>query len=985
MISTDIRVGSTVINIFNSELKYEDTNALNLKSDTDTPLSNSKNLNMNRNKYGLVGLLLDLYLGVIGLMLLFMFLGGIYIILLLIWNFANNFFDSLMAFTAIRSGNIIKLRKVKSNQTWEEITFNINNKLFSKELFEKLFNKFWNSIEDKFTKDNHLFILLKIKYTNNEFVTIGKLQRINKSDKNWYLDFVFHNMDFKSEYYNETQIDSFIFSYGFKIGKIENKDNLNIEVVYQNYKVHKLPISMEPKDYGRLIIINKIDLGVNYILQNEKGETINFRKFDNYNEIEFFKSGISLIKFTDVFISKSIFLRNIYNKKFWFKNGTQILSTSEIKTKFITKKTKIKNIVNKFITLDIETFVSNNTLVPYLICFYDGKNIYSFGLWDYKNPEMMILDCLKSIFIRKYNGYSIYIHNMAKFDIIFLLKYLVKIVFVQPIIHNGRIISLTINFGENNKYKIEIKDSYLLLLASLAKLTTGFGVKNVKSIFPHFFVNENNLDYVGTAPDIKYFTEVSKKDYNEYKSNFYNSNWNLRKEAIKYCEIDCISLYQVIYKFNDLIFEHFSKNIHHYPTLPSLAFAIFRSNFMENENIPQISGKVASDIRTGYTGGAVDVYIPKPPKGVKVKGYDVNSLYPAQMFDRLMPIGFPTFFEGNIRAINPNAFGFFYCNITAPDNIKHPIIQTHVKINNMTRTIAPIGSWKDMLFSMEMDNAIKYGYTFEILWGYTFESSNIFKDYVEYLFNLRSIYPRSNPLNYIAKILMNSLYGRFGMDDNFLEINVIHKDYLSDFENKFLDLMVDKIELGKHILIFFHKLDNSNEDNLTPNISIPIAAAITAYARIHMTIFKNNPKINLYYTDTDSAYTDSDIDKELISDSILGKLKLEHICNKAIFLAPKMYYLETEDGKIIYKVKGLSHDIKLNKNEFENLLFKQSFLEKFQSKWRKFLNKGYIEILEQIYTLKITENKRKLIYNENGKLISTKPYIINEDKEIINK
>jgi hypothetical protein len=28
----------------------------------------------------------------------------------------------------------------------------------------------------------------------------------------------------------------------------------------------------------------------------------------------------------------------------------------------------------------------------------------------------------------------------------------------------------------------------------------------------------------------------------------------------------------------------------------------------------------------------------------------------------------------------------------------------------MTRTIAPIGQWTDMLFSMEMDNAMKFGY-----------------------------------------------------------------------------------------------------------------------------------------------------------------------------------------------------------------------------------------------------------------------------------
>jgi len=141
-----------------------------------------------------------------------------------------------------------------------------------------------------------------------------------------------------------------------------------------------------------------------------------------------------------------------------------------------------------------------------------------------------------------------------------------------------------------------------------------------------------------------------------------------------------------------MIFSLFEKNIHHYPTLSSLAFAIFKSNFMEEENIPQLSGKIANDIRAGYTGGAVDMYIPENPKDSKIKCLDVNSLYPSQMATEEMPIGVPTYFQGDIRKLEGNAFGFFYCKIIAPDNIMHPILQTHVKTNNGTRTISPIGS-----------------------------------------------------------------------------------------------------------------------------------------------------------------------------------------------------------------------------------------------------------------------------------------------------
>jgi len=111
----------------------------------------------------------------------------------------------------------------------------------------------------------------------------------------------------------------------------------------------------------------------------------------------------------------------------------------------------------------------------------------------------------------------------------------------------------------------------------------------------------------------------------------------------------------------------------------------------------------------------------------------------------------------------------------------------------------------------------------------------------------------------------------------------------------------------------------------------------------------------------------------MISNTILGKMKLEYILNDAIFLAPKMYYLETIDSKVIYKVKGLKHEVELTKIDFENLLFKQSILEKFQTKWIKNLTFGNIEIRQDLYTLQVTNNKRKLIYDINNKLTSTIP------------
>nr|YP_009487201.1 hypothetical protein [Russula abietina]AWB36103.1 hypothetical protein [Russula abietina] len=542
--------------------------------------------------------------------------------------------------------------RIKSKNRWNDLIIPINNKLFNRSLFENEFKKVWNEISLHLNEKNYVYILFKIKYIDGEIVTIGKLQKLTLLDFSWYIDFIVGNMDFKDQFYRDTRIDSILFSYGIKKGIIPSKDQSKFKGTIQKLKNLEIPISMNPEDFGR-IIIKKDDI---FIIQNNKGQTVELIKSDKINSIEFFKNGISLIKFKDILINSNSFIRIIDNKQYHFENGIQILTSINLKTKFISKMKEHAKEINNFITFDIETFLdSNKNLIPYLLCYFDGKNSTSFWIEDFKNVDELILTCLKSLLVRKYNGYKIYIHNMAKFDIIFLLKYLIQVGKIEPIIHNNKIISIKLKYGQKEEYSIEFKDSYLTLLASLDKLTKGFGVEVKKSIFPHLFVNWDSFNYEGEVPSINYFFKINFTDYENYVCSF-NKNWNLKNEAIKYCNIDCVSLYQVIEKFNHLVFELFSINIHKFLTLPSLAFAVFRTKFMEFKNIPQLKGKVEKDIRAGYTGGSVDVFI---PRGKNIKCYDVNSLYPFIMYSKEMPIGKSTYFEGNILKINPNAFGFF--------------------------------------------------------------------------------------------------------------------------------------------------------------------------------------------------------------------------------------------------------------------------------------------------------------------------------------
>jgi hypothetical protein len=123
--------------------------------------------------------------------------------------------------------------------------------------------------------------------------------------------------------------------------------------------------------------------------------------------------------------------------------------------------------------------------------------------------------------------------------------------------------------------------------------------------------------------------------------------------------------------------------------------------------LPITTGKIYKDIKKSYTGGAVDVYL---PYGENLYLYDINSLYPSAMKRFPMPVGQPSYFEGDILKYNilnvdssdktenqtenksNKPFGFFEVEVTTPEDILNPILQTKLNLDGRgKRTIAPIG------------------------------------------------------------------------------------------------------------------------------------------------------------------------------------------------------------------------------------------------------------------------------------------------------
>jgi len=128
----------------------------------------------------------------------------------------------------------------------------------------------------------------------------------------------------------------------------------------------------------------------------------------------------------------------------------------------------------------------------------------------------MLIQAIKDLMIKKYDNHNVYIHNLSKFDGIFLLKILANLGQIKPLIHHGDLISIGFKF---NNYNITFKDSQQLLILSLRKLGKAFGVDILKSYFPYNFVKENNLDYIGITPDFSLFDGISHDEYDGITSN----------------------------------------------------------------------------------------------------------------------------------------------------------------------------------------------------------------------------------------------------------------------------------------------------------------------------------------------------------------------------------------------------------------------------------------------------------------------------------
>ena len=346
----------------------------------------------------------------------------------------------------------------------------------------------------------------------------------------------------------------------------------------------------------------------------------------------------------------------------------------------------------------------------------------------------------------------------------------------------------------------------------------------------------------------------------------------LTRKIVNYLRHDCMGLFEVIERYRewDLIKKSGPKS-----TMASQAMQVLR--LFLKDPIYGLGDQADAFVRGSYFGGRTEIFRPlfiSSETAELIRCWDVNSLYPTVMREN----SFPNKFLGFTEFYDPKAMGFFDATVEVPESMYCPPLG----IVHEGKFIFPTGTFSGRWSTIELEYARSLGV--KILKtgkGAVFASGGkIFSNFVDELYKIRKEAKKNGDTvsDILAKLLMNSCYGRFGLN--------------KDREN----LIPDTGQLGvKESTIDIH-LPNGKVMQLMKEAkrldesfsNVAVAAWVTSLSRIYMHKIYSGILDSLYYTDTDSLFT-----PEVFENSEeLGGLKLEYAAREACFLLPKTYLID---------------------------------------------------------------------------------------------
>lgn len=541
----------------------------------------------------------------------------------------------------------------------------------------------------------------------------------------------------------------------------------------------------------------------------------------------------------------------------------------------------------KLLTLDTETRGLTGNV--FRVGLFDGTNYYKSNTFD------EILDLFE-----QYKDYEchVYVHNLD-FDLAKIATTLFKrdrVRFAKSIFINGNVVTL-------HSDSMILHDSLRLLPGSLEKLCKDFGLTdNAKKDLSEVIKEQGYAVYKKDG-----VTFDKKKSLGNYFENVPADDPTLNE----YLEFDCRSLYEILTIVMDIA-EIDLETLVMCPTTASLAMKVFKEKYNEQYNTvatPFYMGEwgqfLEDHVRQAYYGGRTEVFTPHIKRGFH---YDVNSLFPYVMKIAKFPVGYPNLLKDEQavakwkhwkrRAIGG---GVMWCRVDVPEDMYIPVLP---KRDPSGKLLFPVGKLEGVWTLPELLEAEKNGCTIEAIFQMVYweRMEPIFKEFVTQFEELKK--NSEGAKKAFAKLIQNSLYGKFGMNRTRVSMGDMEERY--DLRMKGIPFKEFKHDCNGIKLEFIQYMSESKASYIQPHI----AAYVTSYARILLFrgLLQQSKTGTVAYCDTDSIACTSKMPAEMIHDKDYGKWALEGVLIEGIFLQPKFYAELYEDGTEVIKAKGIPRE-----------------------------------------------------------------------------
>lgn len=304
------------------------------------------------------------------------------------------------------------------------------------------------------------------------------------------------------------------------------------------------------------------------------------------------------------------------------------------------------------------------------------------------------------------------------------------------------------------------------------------------------------------------------------------------------------------------------------------------SKNMFERYFPVLPVELDADIRRAYKGGFT--YLSPRFKNARVRGgvtLDVNSLYPSVMYDRMLPYGYPMYFEGEPE--DNELFPLFIVRLSCEFQVKKDHIPT-IQLKNNRAFIeteyleTSNGEIVEMtLTSVDLALFLDHYdvYNLDYICGWRFKGmQGLFTDYIDHWMSIKET--STGAIRQLAKLMLNSLYGKFATNPNSRK----------------------RVPILDHEGVV-HYLNDDPE--LRDPVYTAMGAFITAYAREKTIRSAQNVFPRFIYADTDSLHlTGCELPEGLdIHPTRLGAWKHEGTFIDSLFVRQKTYMETMRESK----------------------------------------------------------------------------------------